>query len=277
MTAAPMGRLTLNVLLSFAQFEREVTAERIRDKIAASKKKGIWMGGVPPLGYDVANRQLVINPNEAEMVRAIFAAYLEVGTVRKLSQRVDELGFRTKSWTNQSGNRVHGVAFSRGRLYHLLSNPIYIGRIVHKDTTYEGRHRAIIPSSLWSLVQDRLKAQWGERKTEKNRKSPCWLVGILKDEAGIFACIVPPDVGTGLRHSIAIHLPSRGVIISLARSRRRLAVASQQTASQPPHLKGFQIDSTLNGLEAKRSTENLRHFAQIWLSPSALSSRPICT
>jgi DNA invertase Pin-like site-specific DNA recombinase len=131
-TTSSMGRLTLNVLLSFAQFEREVTGERIRDKIAASKKKGMWMGGNVPLGYDADERTLVINPAEAETVRRIFALYRELGCVRRVKEEADRLGLRTKCRTAANGVERGGKRFSRGHLYTLLSNPIYTGQIVHK-------------------------------------------------------------------------------------------------------------------------------------------------
>ena len=122
----------LNVLLSFAQFEREVTGERIRDKIAASKKKGMWMGGNVPLGYDANERTLVINPAEAETVRRVFALYRELGCVRRVKEEADRLGLRTKCSTTTNGTERGGKPFSRGHLYTLLSNPIYIGHIAHK-------------------------------------------------------------------------------------------------------------------------------------------------
>src|SRR5213076_911040 len=125
-TTNSVGRLTLNVLLSFAQFEREVTGERIRDKIAASKKKGMWMGGNVPLGYDASERTLVINPAEAETVCRIFALYREVGCVRRVKEEADRLGLSTKRGTTASGTERGGKPFSRGHIYRLLSNPIYI-------------------------------------------------------------------------------------------------------------------------------------------------------
>ena len=130
-----MGRLTLNVLLSFAQFEREVTAERIRDKIAASKKKGMWMGGLPPLGYDVREKQLVVNPAEAETVRKLFQLYLQIGSVRKLKEEIDRLGIVTKIRRQADGRFVGGKFFSRGHLYALLSNPLYVGKIRHRASS----------------------------------------------------------------------------------------------------------------------------------------------
>src|SRR5256885_8865679 len=128
-TTSSMGRLTLNVLLSFAQFEREVTGERIRDKIAASKKKGLWMGGNAPLGYDADERALMINPAEAGTVRRIFALYRELGCVRRVKEEIDRLGLRTKSSTTANGTQRGGKSFSRGHLYTLLSNPIYTGQM----------------------------------------------------------------------------------------------------------------------------------------------------
>src|SRR5207253_1494290 len=127
-TTTSMGRLTLNVLLSFAQFEREVTGERIRDKIAASKKKGMWMGGNAPLGYDASERTLVVNPAEAETVRCIFALYRDLGCVRGVKEETDRLGLMTKRRTMASGLERGGKPFSRGHIYQLLSNPIYIGQ-----------------------------------------------------------------------------------------------------------------------------------------------------
>jgi DNA invertase Pin-like site-specific DNA recombinase len=143
-TTSSMGRLTLNVLLSFAQFEREVPGERIRDKIAASKKKGMWMGGVVPLGYDASERTLVINPAEAETVSRIFALYRELGCVRRVKGEADRIGLRTKRSITANGIARGGKMFSRGHIYRLLSNPIYIGQIAHKGQRYPGQHPALI-------------------------------------------------------------------------------------------------------------------------------------
>src|SRR5437899_1749397 len=143
-TTSSMGRLTLNVLLSFAQFERDVTGERIRDKITASKKKGMWMGGNVPLGYDARERTLVINPAEAETVRRIFALYRELGCVRRVKEEADRLGLRTKCRTAANGRERSGKPFSRGHLYGLLANPIYTGHIAHKGELHPGQHPAPI-------------------------------------------------------------------------------------------------------------------------------------
>ena len=158
-TTSSMGRLTLNVLLSFAQFEREVTAERIRDKIAASKKKGMWMGGAVPIGYRVEARKLVPHPEEAAQVRAIFERYLALGTVPKLQVELERSGQRSPLRISTSGKRSGGAVFSRGNLYALLTNPLVIGRIRHHDEVYPGQHPAIIEQELWDQVQERLAAE----------------------------------------------------------------------------------------------------------------------
>ena len=156
-TTTSMGRLTLNVLLSFAQFEREVTGERIRDKIAASKRKGMWMGGVVPLGYDVSEHRLVINPAEAETVRAIFQRYLELGCVRLLKAELDRSGILSKRRISRSGVESGGHSFSRGALYALLANPLYIGEIRHRKLRHPGQHQAIVERALWERTQRQLQ------------------------------------------------------------------------------------------------------------------------
>ena len=155
-TTTSMGRLTLNVLLSFAQFEREVTSERIRDKIAASKKKGMWMGGLPPLGYDVRDKKLVVNRDEAETVRALFRLYLELGTVKKLVEESGRLGLVTKRRIRTDGRATGGQSFTRGHLHQLLANPIYVGEIAHKDVAYPGQHDAIVEREVFEAVRRRL-------------------------------------------------------------------------------------------------------------------------
>src|SRR6202140_2358898 len=156
-TTSSMGRLTLNVLLSFAQFEREVTGERIRDKIAASKRKGMWMGGYPPLGYHVRDRRLVINDLEAAQVIDIYKLYLELGSVRLLKRELDRRGVVSKVRVSRRGVRSGGRSFSRGALYELLANPIYLGEIRHKGERYPGQHEPILDREKWERVQQRLR------------------------------------------------------------------------------------------------------------------------
>jgi len=162
-TTTSMGRLTLNILLSFVQFEREVIGERIRDKIAASKRKGMWMGGVPPLGYRVRDRRLVIVDGEAEIVRTIFRRYAELGSVRLLKEEHEARGIRSKSWTSASGRLIGGKPFSRGALYLMLQNRLYRGEIVHKGRSHPGEHPPIIDQPLWNTVQEQL-AVWPRMK-----------------------------------------------------------------------------------------------------------------
>ncbi|HEY2535726.1 MAG TPA: recombinase family protein, partial [Solirubrobacteraceae bacterium] len=183
-TTSSMGRLTLNVLLSFAQFEREVTGERIRDKIAASKKKGMWMGGDVPLGYDVNQRTLVVNPGEAETVRCIFDLYRELGCVRRIKEEADRLGLRTKFRTTANGTERGGRPFSRGHLYKLLSNPIYTGQIAHKGQLYPGQHPALIDDETWSAVRNQLAANTSDHRRKAKAAEPSLLAGLLVDTQG---------------------------------------------------------------------------------------------
>lgn len=183
-TTTSMGRLTLNVLLSFAQFEREVTAERIRDKIAASKKKGMWMGGNLPLGYDTKDRKLVINKAEAETVRHIFRRYVELGSVASLRDELESVGIVSKIRISAKSLQKGGTPFARGALYHLLQNHIYLGEISHKGTSYPGEHQAIVDQGLWDQVQERLTANRRARQTGSKTKSPSLLTGLLFDAEG---------------------------------------------------------------------------------------------
>jgi DNA invertase Pin-like site-specific DNA recombinase len=186
-TANSMGRLTLNMLLSFAQFEREVTAERIRDKIAASKRKGLWTGGVPPLGYDNRDRKLVENREEAKIVRELFTLYLEHGSVRVLKEKADALGITTKRRLVR-GRETGGRPFSRGNLYGLLHNPVYIGDVVHKGERFPGQHEAIIDRETWDRVQQGLEDGTPVRESSRNVDRRCLLTGIVFDETGDRLC-----------------------------------------------------------------------------------------
>ncbi len=160
-TTTSMGRLTLNVLLSFAQFEREVTGERIRDKIAASKARGMWMGGFPPLGYAAKDRELVLAPEEAQIVRHIFQRYLTLGSVNLLRAELARAGYRSKSWVSQSSRAHGGAIIGRGALFHMLSNRIYLGEIVHKGARHRGLHPAIIDAETFDAAQQALARRGG--------------------------------------------------------------------------------------------------------------------
>jgi DNA invertase Pin-like site-specific DNA recombinase len=183
-TTTSMGRLTLNMLLSFAQFEREITGERIRDKIAASKKKGMWMGGNPPLGYDVGDRKLMVNEPEAEMVRHIFRRHVALGSVRCLKQELDAAGILSKIRVAESGRRWGGKPFARGALYLMLRNRIYLGETVHKDKSYPGEHEGIVDRELWDAVQAKLAENRVERAKGSAKGDPSLLAGLLFDDQG---------------------------------------------------------------------------------------------
>ena len=183
-TTSSMGRLTLNVLLSFAQFEREVIGERIRDKIAASKKKGMWMGGVPPLGYQAQDRKLVIVESEAEIVRFIFRRYAELGSVRWLRDELEALSIQSKLRTSASGGISGGRPFARGALYLMLQNRIYRGEIVHNQQCYLGEHEPIIEKPLWDAVQAQLAGNAAQRNEGGKTRQPSLLAGMLFDGDG---------------------------------------------------------------------------------------------
>lgn len=185
-TTTSMGRLMLNVLLSFAQFEREITGERIRDKIAASKKKGMWMGGNPPMGYDVHDRQLVVNDTDAATIRRIFAAYLDVGNVPALLSHLHSEDIRTAKRYSAKGNHHGERPFTRGHLYKLLANPIYIGRVPHKDISHPGRHPRIIDTPLWNAVQAQLAAnvQGPRTRRRRARQASSMLAGVMISHSG---------------------------------------------------------------------------------------------
>jgi DNA invertase Pin-like site-specific DNA recombinase len=180
-TTTSMGRLTLNMLLSFAQFEREVTGERIRDKIAASKRKGLWMGGPVPLGYEVQDRKLIINEAEANLVRHIFQRYVILRSVNALIDELEREGHRTKLQVRTSGPHKGGCPFRRGTLYHLLSNRIYIGMIVHKGDAFQGEHPAIVSQALWGEVQDKLAARGPGMIMKRDTPHRSMLAGLLFD------------------------------------------------------------------------------------------------
>jgi site-specific DNA recombinase len=184
-TTTSMGRLTLNVLLSFAQFEREVTGERIRDKIAASKKKGMWMGGVVPLGYRVEDRALHVVEDHAAIVRSLFRRYLAVGSVVGLKQQLDAEGFRIPIRIDGAGRSIGGGLFSRGHIYKLLSNPLNVGRIAHKGQVHEGQHTPIVTLDLWDEVQQSLHDHLGAARNKRTRQSSdALLIGKLYDDGG---------------------------------------------------------------------------------------------
>ena len=245
-TTTSMGRLTLNMLLSFAQFEREIAGERIRDKIAASKARGMWMGGNVPLGYDVRERKLVVNAGEAETVRSIFRCYVELGSVRLLRDELDRLGIVSKRREGASGTLAGGKRFSRGALYTLLQNRTYRGDIVHKGVAHKGQQEAIVDEELWERVETRLSAGRQERVL-RGGSAPSLLIGLIVDAAGqrltpthsnkagkryrYYASLPRVNSDGGADSSPARRLPA-GEIETLVVNRLRAFLASQKEVTE---------------------------------------------
>jgi DNA invertase Pin-like site-specific DNA recombinase len=200
-TTNSMGRLTLNILLSFAQFERELTGERIRDKFAASRKKGMWMGGWAPLGYDVKDRKLIINAAEAAHVRFIFERFARIGSVTKLIPILAAEGIKAKS----------GKPVEKGYLYRIISNPVYVGEAVHKGRSYPGEHKAIIDRPLWERVKDILKISPRKRAAHSRARTPALLKGLIFGPSG--TAMTPshtPRNGKLYRYYVAMDVLKRG-------------------------------------------------------------------
>jgi len=204
-TTTSMGRLTLNVLLSFAQFEREVTSERIRDKIAASKRKGLWVGGPLPLGYEMKDGKIAVVEEEAERVRIIYRRYLELGGVNALVRDLKEKDFRTKSRPLATGAIRGGVPFGRGSLFYLLRNRFYIGEVTYKTEILPGEQPAIMDRALFDEVQQKLSEQWSHRNRAKT-KSDHLLTGLLFDDAG-HRMVPTHATKLGIRYRYYVSLP----------------------------------------------------------------------
>lgn len=183
-TTTSMGRLTLNVLLSFAQFEREVSGERIRDKIAASKARGMWQGGRPPFGFDIGDRRLITNKEDALKAKQIFELYLKYDNVRSLESELRRRNIKSRERVSQRGLKYGGKYFSRGTLYSLLQNPVYVGKISHKGEIHEGLHDAIISQHLWDKVQRKLNDQAPHQRGLEKQKHNNMLTGLISDEHG---------------------------------------------------------------------------------------------
>ncbi len=177
-TTTSMGRLTLNILLSFAQFEREVIGERIRDKVAATKRKGMWMGGIKPLGYDTKDKKLVINEKEAELVRLIFERFTILQSMTLLAKELRDQGYRTKSWISQNGKQRGGNTITKGFLYKVLNNRTYLGEIGHLGNSYPGQHKPIISYALWEKVRMVTKENPRKRQIRTRGLSTALLQGL---------------------------------------------------------------------------------------------------
>jgi len=179
-TTSSMGRLTLNILLSFAQFEREIIGERIRDKVAAAKRKGKHCGGAPILGYGLADGKLAVNQEEAKLVRRIFERFLRTGSTTLLAQELNEQGHTTKSWTTKSGRSRPGAPWNKSHLYRLLNNRTYIGEVEHKGQAYPGEHEAIVPRKFWDDAHKILATNYHGRARRTQSQTPALLKGIIR-------------------------------------------------------------------------------------------------
>jgi len=178
-TTTSMGRLILNILLSFAQFEREVISERIRDKFAASRRKGMWMGGCPPLGYDVVSRKLVINPLEAPLVREIFESFTQTESCVGIIRQLNAVGYTKKAWTTQGGRRHEGKPLDKQYIYRILHNRVYLGEAVHKGKSYPGEHSAIVDQPLWDAAHKILAKAPQKRGNASRVRQPALLRGLV--------------------------------------------------------------------------------------------------
>lgn len=203
-TDTSMGRLTLNILQSFAQFEREMTAERIRDKFAASKRKGMWMGGVPPLGYDVHNRKLEINPDEAEIVQFIFKRFLEMGSATQLVGELKEKGYQSKSWVARSGRFHPGKPITKSSIYKILDNPVYIGKISHKGTIYEGEHVGFIDPDDFEKAKEIRETRAPNSSPLRCTQAQYLLRGLVFDAEGYtFTCAAVKKAGKRYKYYVS--------------------------------------------------------------------------
>jgi site-specific DNA recombinase len=275
-TTTSMGRLTLNVLLSFAQFEREVTGERIRDKIAASKRKGMWMGGIVPLGYEVCDRRIVIDEREAETVRDIFQRYLKLGCVRLLKEDLDRRGVVSKRRTSKTGIESGGHSFSRGALYGLLSNPIYVGEIRHKNLRHPGQHHAIVDRAVWERTQQQLQEHRVRAKNHDagHEKSP--LIGRLVDENG--NGLTPSHARKGerkYRYYVSRNFPVQGLVPSRVGWRLPAREIEDRVAAAVGEMLGDEsavLEAAQKSAIDSNQVDRVLHTARIWrqrLQPEA--------
>jgi site-specific DNA recombinase len=274
-TTTSMGRLTLNVLLSFAQFEREVTGERIRDKIAASKQKGMWMGGTVPLGYDLSDHRLVVNATEAETVRLIFQLYVELKTLRRVSDELDRRSIVSKQWVSKRAVQHGGFRFRRGALYHLLANPIYMGEIRHKKVTYPGQHEPIIERAIWERVQEMLNKKAAHPRGGAINRTTGLLMGRLFDENGepLYSCWAKKGerryryfVSKGLVRGSKTP-EDRGWRLPAQRTEEAVTTAALQMLSDRGALASTLKTLGLSAAESKQAVEaidsKVRYFRQI--------------
>ena len=182
-TSNSVGKLMLNIVLSFAQYERELVGERTRDKIAASKKKGMWMGGTPPLGYDIGDRKLIVNEEESKVVKDIYDSFLKSQSVTEVARWMNGRGFTMKSWTSRKGNEYGGGKFHKNNIRDILKNPLYMGKVRHKDELYQGQHDGIVSEKIWNKVQEILQLRERPMVTSQRISTPALLGGLVRCKA----------------------------------------------------------------------------------------------
>jgi len=262
-TTTSMGRLTLNILLSFAQFEREVTAERIRDKVKASRMKGMWMGGYVPLGYDVVDRKLVVNEEEAANVRMVFERFVEIGSATVLARELRSNRFRSKQ----------GTLVDKGYIYRMLSNRVYRGEAVHKGTSYPGEHEAIIDARLWEQVHDIMGESPRKRANNSRTQTPALLKGLLFTATG--AAMTPSSTKKGTRryrYYVSMDLlktretPEDGIPRRLPADTAETAVITEiRRVLRTPETTA-QVIAALDrdDISEKDAIEALQHFPKLW-------------
>ncbi len=270
-TTSSMGRLTLNVLLSFAQFEREVTGERIRDKISASKQKGMWMGGIPPPGYRPDGRRLVVEPQGAELIREIFRRYLALGSVRELRHSLMRDDLKSPSMTASTGRLIGNKFFMRSQLYRILSNPSYIGRIRHKDKSYEGSHPAIIDVATWDAVQSLLASNLKSHIKRRSMPSDSLLTGLLYDEQGgrliashsqkrskRYRYYLSEGLVTGTRKESphGIRLPAKDLETIVIEHLRQWLLTPEKLMAELDHLQAYDVQHIIS--HARQAAEALK-------------------
>jgi len=292
-TATSMGRLTLNMLLSFAQFEREVTAERIRDKIAASKRKGLWMGGLVPIGYDADGRTLKINAEEATTIRTLYDLYEQHGNVRAVKEHADRLGLKTKTRGPKDSRTNGGGTFTRGHIHQILTNPLYAGRIRHRKMVHEGQHPAIIDPDRWAQIQQRLQEGAARTRTATAAKQSSHLCGKLFDETGdrLTPSHSKTKAGKRLRYYVSHRLIAKsgqtnegGWRLPAPELEEQVVLLIRKALSRPtavshlvPNLSADAIgrirSSLSDGLQEAKPSDTLRLVETITVTPGQLKLR----
>lgn len=274
-TSTSMGRLTLNVLLSFAQFEREVGSERTRDKIAASKQKGMWMGGPIPLGYDIEDKKLIINQAEADLVRLVFDKYIELQSYWKVAQYLNSNGYHLKKYVSRAGIEHGGRAFDKVSIYQIMKNPLYLGRVRHKNKEYDGQHEAIISNEIWNMARGIIEAPYPTRKITNDEDNIPLLKGLIRcgccNQAMVHT-VVKKGNNRGYRYYVSVEAMKKSYehckigsvpaieIENLVIDEVKKLLQSPEVISQTYH-ECLQLDGNIDeALFIKR----IKNFAKVW-------------